>query len=105
MKHVISGLALGARGGIQDGNLSAYFIEPAGGIAAVTCDAGSLVSGLKAADEKGVFDAGKVPEDSPNSRGGYILAQQIKGYLISHAHLGHIAGLIAASPDDSDKSI
>jgi 3',5'-cyclic-nucleotide phosphodiesterase len=125
MKQVISGLALGAlmlptaalagdgfdvvalgaRGGIQDGNLSAYFIEPAGSDAAVTCDAGSLVSGLKAADEKGVFDSVKVPEDSPNSRIGYILTQQIKGYLISHAHLDHIAGLIAASPDDSAKPI
>ena len=56
---------LGARGGIEDGNLSAFMIAPAGDDRAVTCDAGSLVNGLRVADEKGVFDAVEVPADSP----------------------------------------
>lgn len=98
-------VALGARGGIQDGNLSAYLVRPADSEQAVTCDAGALVNGLKAADEKGVFDAIKVPDDSPNGRIGFVLTEQIKGYLVSHAHLDHIAGLVAASPDDSAKPI
>jgi len=98
-------VALGARGGIQDGNLSAYLIRPAGDERAVTCDAGALVNGLKVADEKGVFDGIKVPEESPNGRIGHVLTEGIKGYLISHAHMDHIAGLIAASPDDSKKPI
>lgn len=98
-------VALGARGGIQDGNLSAYLVRPANSSSAVTCDAGALVNGLKAADEQGAFDAVKVPDDSPNGRIGFVLTDEIKGYLISHAHLDHLAGLVAASPDDSSKPI
>lgn len=98
-------VTLGARGGIEDGNLSAFMISPAGDGRAVTCDAGALVNGLRVADEKGVFDAVTVPADSPYTRVGYVLAEQIKGYLISHAHLDHIAGVIIASPDDSKKPI
>jgi 3',5'-cyclic-nucleotide phosphodiesterase len=98
-------VALGARGGIQDGNLSAFMIAPHGDGRAVTCDAGALVNGLLVADEKGAFDAVTLPADTPYGRVGYVLTQQIKGYLISHAHLDHVAGLIVASPDDSAKPI
>lgn len=98
-------VTLGARGGIEDGNLSAFMIKPAGDANAVTCDVGALVNGLRVADEKGVFDAVEVPDDSPYTRIGYVLTEQIKGYLVSHAHMDHIAGLIAASPDDSKKPI
>ncbi len=34
-----------------------------------------------------------------------MLIEQIKGYLISHAHLDHVAGLVIASPDDAKKPI
>jgi cAMP phosphodiesterase len=34
-----------------------------------------------------------------------VLRDKIKGYLISHPHLDHIAGLILNSPDDSPKPI
>jgi 3',5'-cyclic-nucleotide phosphodiesterase len=98
-------VALGARGGIEDGNLTAFMISPAGDGRAVTCDAGSLVNGLRVADEKGAFDAVAVPADSPHTRVGYVLTEQIKGYLISHAHLDHVAGLVIASPDDAKKPI
>jgi 3',5'-cyclic-nucleotide phosphodiesterase len=98
-------VALGARGGIEDGNLSAFMISPAGDGRAVTCDAGSLVKGIIVADGKGAFDAVEVPADSPYTRIGYVLTNQIRGYLISHAHLDHVAGLVIASPDDSTKPI
>lgn len=98
-------VTLGARGGIEDGNLSAFMIAPAGDPRAVTCDAGALVNGLRVADGKGVFDAVKVPGDSPYTRIGYVLTEEIKGYLISHAHMDHLAGLVIASPDDSKKPI
>src|SRR5258708_36713171 len=72
-------VSLGALGGIQDGNLSANLIRPHDDDRAVTCDAGTLVNGLRVAGETGGLD-------------------RIKGYLISHAHLEHVAGLIIASP-------
>ncbi|MFO1079638.1 MAG: 3',5'-cyclic-nucleotide phosphodiesterase [Reyranellaceae bacterium] len=98
-------VALGALGGIQDGNLSAWLIHPAGDPRAVTCEAGTLVNGLKVADEKGALAGIAVPADSAFSRVGYVLTSVIKGYLISHAHLDHVAGLIVASPDDGKKPI
>jgi 3',5'-cyclic-nucleotide phosphodiesterase len=79
-------VSLGSLGGIQDGNLSANLIRPHGDERAVTCDAGTLVNGLRVAGEAGGLD-------------------RIKGYLISHAHLDHVAGLVIASPDDGKKPI
>ena len=58
-------VSLGALGGIQDGNLSAYLVHPHDDDRAVTFDAGTLVNGLRVADEKGAFDGVKVPADSP----------------------------------------
>lgn len=98
-------VALGALGGIEDGNLSAWLIHPHGDSRAVTCDAGTLVNGLRVAEEKGAFAGVAVPADSALSRVGYVLATTIKGYLISHAHLDHVAGLVIASPDDGKKPI
>lgn len=96
---------LGARGGIEDGNLSAFMIAPHGDRRAVTCDAGSLVNGLRVAEAKGTLDAFSVPEDSPYTRVGHVLAEDLKGYLVSHAHMDHLAGIVIASPDDSKKPI
>ena len=98
-------VVLGALGGIEDGNLSASLIHPHGDDRAVACDAGTLVNGLRVAEEKGAFANVTVPADSPQSRVGYMLTNAIKGYLISHAHLDHVAGLIVPSPDDSKKPI
>jgi 3',5'-cyclic-nucleotide phosphodiesterase len=98
-------IVLGARGGIEDGNLSAFMISPVGDDRAVTCDAGSLVNGLRVADAKGVFDAVEVPSDSPYTRVGHVLTENIRGYLVSHAHMDHLAGIVIASPDDSKKPI
>src|SRR6516164_7497472 len=98
-------VALGALGGIEDGNLSAWLIHPHGDGRAVTCDAGPLVNGLRVADEKGAFAGVTVPADAALSGIGSVLTATITGYLISHAHLDHVGGLIVASPDDSKKSI
>ena len=98
-------IVLGALGGIQDGNLSSYLIRPHGDRNAIACDAGSLVNGLKVAQDKGVFRDVKAPENSTDSVIGHVLKNEIKGYLISHAHLDHVQGLVIASPDDSNKTI
>ena len=98
-------VALGALGGIQDGNLSSWLVHPHGDPRAVTCDAGSLVNGLKVAEARGSFSGLSLPADSKLSRVGYVLTDLIKGYLVSHAHLDHVAGLLVASPDDSPKPV
>ena len=98
-------VVLGALGGIQDGNLSAYLVHPHDDDRAVTFDAGTLVNGLRVADEKGAFDGRQGAGRLGLSRVGYVLTNRIKGYLVSHAHLDHVAGLIIASPDDSKKPI
>jgi 3',5'-cyclic-nucleotide phosphodiesterase len=98
-------VVLGALGGIEDGNLSASLIHPHGDDRAVACDAGTLVNGLRVADDKGAFAGITVPTDADQSRVGYVLTAKIKGYLISHSHLDHVAGLVIASPDDSKKPI
>jgi 3',5'-cyclic-nucleotide phosphodiesterase len=98
-------IALGALGGMEDGNLSAWLVHPHDDSRAVTFDAGTLVNGLRVAEEKGVLDGIKLPAESKLNRVGYVLTDRIKGYLISHAHLDHVAGLVIASPDDSKKPI
>jgi len=98
-------VGLGALGGIQDGNLSANLIRPHDDDRAVTCDAGTLVNGLRVAEERGALGDVRLTPGTSESRVGNVLTQRIKGYLISHAHLDHVAGLIVASPDDSKKPI
>src|SRR5579872_5866581 len=71
-------VVLGALGGIQDGNLSACLIHPHDDDRAVALDAGTLVNGLRAADEQGALDEVKVPADSALSRTGYVLTDRIK---------------------------
>jgi 3',5'-cyclic-nucleotide phosphodiesterase len=87
--------AIGVRGGLDDGNLSAWMIAPEGSERAVMCDAGSLVNGIESARRLGTL---KGSLDS-------ILHDRIAGYLISHSHLDHVAGMLIASPEDSPKSI
>src|SRR4051812_19395331 len=98
-------VALGALGGIEDGNLSAYLVHPHDDDRAVTFEVGTLVNGLRVAEDKGTLGSFRLPPDSPFGRIGYALTTRIKGYLVSHAHLDHVAGLIIASPDDSKKPI
>lgn len=98
-------VVLGATGGIQDGNLSAFLIRPAREPRGVTCDAGTLVNGIRVADERGALADVVVPPGSPYTRIGHVLTDTIQGHLISHAHLDHVLGLVIASPDDVAKPV
>ncbi|PSU96018.1 3',5'-cyclic-nucleotide phosphodiesterase [Photobacterium leiognathi subsp. mandapamensis] len=98
-------ITLGDKGGIQDGNLTAFMLKSNTDDNYITLDAGSIVNGLIAATHKNAFSDMAVPSSSTYTQEGYILNQKIKGYFISHAHLDHIAGLIISSPDDSNKPI
>ena len=86
---------LGVKGGLDESNLSAYMVAPAGHEDYVCLDAGTLYAGLQKAVDKGAF-SGSVSK---------ILRGHIKGYCISHPHLDHVAGLIINAPDDTAKTI
>ncbi|MDT0596161.1 3',5'-cyclic-nucleotide phosphodiesterase [Glaciecola petra] len=98
-------LVLGTEGGVSSDNLSAFLIGPNDQSYSVACDAGSLLTGIESAVSQRNFSNISVPQDYPLSKAGYVLREHIKGYLISHAHLDHIAGLIIASPEDTKKPI
>ena len=86
---------LGVRGGIDESNLSAYMVAATGTTDYVCFDAGTLHYGIEKAVANKVFS---ISAD-------LVLKRYIKGYLISHPHLDHVAGLIINSPDDSTKNI
>lgn len=98
-------VTLGSKGGIQDGNLTAFLIKSEHDSDFVMLDAGSVVNGLIVAEQKGAFNTIALPAGSPYTKVGYLLSDKIKGYLISHGHLDHVAGLIISSPDDTKKPI
>lgn len=86
---------LGVLGGIDESNMSAYMAAPYGSNSYVCLDAGTLHYGINKAVANHVF----------NIAANEVLKKYIKGYLISHSHLDHLAGLIINSPDDTVKNI
>jgi cAMP phosphodiesterase len=86
---------LGVKGGLAEGNLSAYLVAAAGSADYICLDAGSLRPGLEKAVANHVFD----------SSADAVLTQAIKGYCLSHPHLDHVAGLLLNAPDDAPKPI
>jgi cAMP phosphodiesterase len=88
-------IPLGVEGGNDESNLSAYALAVSGTDAYICLDAGTLYDGIERAVAAQLL-SGTVFE---------VLRNNIKGYLISHPHLDHIAGLILNSPDDSPKPI
>ncbi|MDA9555416.1 3',5'-cyclic-nucleotide phosphodiesterase [Pelobium sp.] len=86
---------LGVLGGSDESNLSAYMLAPKNSSHYVCLDAGTLKAGINKAVNKKIF----------RSTAEQILKDSIKGYLISHGHLDHLAGLVLNSPDDSAKPI
>lgn len=88
-------IPLGVKGGLDESNLSAYMIAPAESENYICADAGTIRHGIDIAIANKLFT--EPAED--------VLKNKIKGYLVSHPHLDHVAGLIMNSPDDSPKSI
>ena len=88
-------IPLGVKGGIDESNLSAYMLAPAHSNNFICLDAGTLHYGIEKAIANQVFTV----------QAEVVLKKYIKGYLISHSHLDHLAGLIINSPDDSAKTI
>lgn len=89
-------IPLGVKGGLEEGNLSAYLVAAAGTNDYICLDAGTINAGLQKAAKQHLF-----VEKNP----AFIQKKYIKGYFISHAHLDHVAGLILNAPNDAPKNI
>ena len=98
-------VVLGDAGGLAEDDLTAFLLFPAGQHAGVALDAGSLHSGIRAAVRAGAFARFPTREDDGLTPEGRVLQTYVKAYLVSHAHLDHIAGLVINSPDDTPKPI
>jgi 3',5'-cyclic-nucleotide phosphodiesterase len=98
-------VVLGEKGGIQDGNLSAFLLRAINEQHYISLDAGTLVNGINIAQQHNAFADLTLIQDPKWNITGNILRQHIKGYLISHGHLDHVAGLLISSPEDSAKPI
>lgn len=88
-------IPLGVKGGTDESNLSAYMIAPQGSDDYVCLDAGTVHFGIEKAVQAKLL-RGTASE---------VLKRQVKGFLISHGHLDHLAGMVINSPDDSTKQI
>lgn len=98
-------VVLGDKGGIQDGNLSAFLLRALDEQYYVSLDAGTLVNGIAIAHQRNAFSDLTLIQDPKWNTIGTILRRHVKGYLISHGHLDHVAGLLISSPEDSTKPI
>lgn len=94
-KAVFEVVPLGVKGGIDETNLSAYMLAPKNTQNYICLDAGTINAGIEKAIVNNVFSV------SSNE----VMRKFIKGYLISHAHLDHVSGLIINSPNDSSKTV
>lgn len=96
MKEFFQIVAGGCTGGPRENNLSAYFLNVLNQEAWIALDAGTLLAGIEKA-----FETKSLKGTTPCK----FLCEQLKAYLISHAHLDHIAGLVLNSQIDTSKSI
>lgn len=94
-KSAFDVVPLGVTGGLDETNLSAYLLAPKNTTDYICLDAGTIYAGIEKAVLNNVFSV------SSND----VLRKYIKGYLISHAHLDHVSGIIINSPNDSSKTI
>lgn len=98
-------VVLGAHGGPRENNLSGYLLAPIDGEGFIALDAGSLLNGIDLANRQNHFQEIPFNAKSQWNFEAQILRDHIKAYLISHAHLDHVAGLVINSPKDTKKAI
>jgi 3',5'-cyclic-nucleotide phosphodiesterase len=98
-------VVLGSGGGLSEEDLTSYLLSPINDNNFIALDAGTIYYGIRKASQRGSFAEIEVSDDSALSIEGWILRRHIKAYLISHAHLDHISGLIINSAADSNKNV
>jgi len=104
MKEEFQMVVLGCTGGPRENNISGYLLSPLAKQEWIALDAGSLLVGMERALEKGSLKD-VVFTDDKLTPAGEMLNKHIGCFLISHAHLDHIAGLVLNSQIDSKKCI
>lgn len=94
-------VALGTGGGLDESNLSSYMVgvgrKPS---EFILLDAGTIVSGLSKDATKASLTTLGYAEAGPLQPGPFFI-RMIKGFLISHPHLDHVAGLGIASAEEN----
>lgn len=103
--NAFSVVVLGCEGGLAEGNLSCYLLTKPKSGAYVALDAGTVLGGLRVASKRGSLADCQPDKDNPSSHEGWVLREGIKAYLISHAHVDHVSGLVIDSTDDSSKPL
>ncbi|MBS2038169.1 3',5'-cyclic-nucleotide phosphodiesterase [bacterium] len=98
-------VTLGCEGGLAEGNLSCYLLTRPGSGAYVALDAGTVLGGLRQAVARGSLNDCQPERGSNQSHEGWVLRQGIKAYLVSHAHIDHVSGLVIDSTDDTSKPL
>ncbi len=98
-------VVLGCGGGPKEDNVSGYLLAPKNANHYIALDAGSLLAGIFLASKKGSFSEVQIAADSKYSFEGTLFRDHIKAYLLSHAHLDHVAGLVINSQSDAKKPI
>ena len=74
---------LGVEGGVVEGATTAWFVAPHGAGPGLTCDAGSLVPGIRAAIRKGGFPRGTRASDILQKR--IRIPNYYKAYIVLRA--------------------
>jgi len=96
----LSTVILGCGGGPREDNVSSYMLFPSGAPEeAVALDGGTLTVGIRSADEQGNLWDFVVPDGANLTREGYVY-QNIKAYLLTHAHLDHTSAHYINGPVD-----
>jgi 3',5'-cyclic-nucleotide phosphodiesterase len=93
-------IPLGTYGGLYEDNLSSYLLAPHDSTDFLALDAGTVMAGLARIEPVTLKVLTTKPEDAGLTVPGAMLKNHIKAYLISHAHLDHLAGLAVISTDD-----
>jgi len=115
--YVFRIFACGGKGGAYAGDLTSFFIahkdQPYNFL---SMDAGSGMDCIRKAKENGVFDEYLFnkgdpgftdPDDNkrpPLNDIGWFKHRQLNGFLVTHAHIDHTAGLVVGSADDAFKA-
>jgi 3',5'-cyclic-nucleotide phosphodiesterase len=98
-------IPLGTKGGLTESDLSAYLVSTISKNNFIALDAGTILDGLRRAEQSGSLNFIGIPTDSSVSPARMALQNHIKAYAISHSHIDHLAGMVINSPDDTAKPI